>query len=306
MRSIRMAAVALALVASACSDDDEEADVSATTAPAAETTAAATTVAAATPSTPPVDVAEAVVPTVDDSHAVGGSRLYSVDLATGSATALGPIGGAEVGVLGLTLDPGGASVYALTDVPELITFDVADPATLLTTVPVMGVAAGSTLLALDADPAGGRLLALSDAGVLYAIDPATGAATVIGGGLGAPIADPGFGFDVDPTAGVVRVDVATGEQLLVDPATGALARTAAPVTFRPDDVNAAATPRVVALAHGEDGVFGVDVATGSLVWQDPPDDGQLTTVGPLGIDLTDGASLDIARATGQALLAVPG
>ena len=70
--------------------------------------------------------------------------------------------------------------------------------------------------------------------------------------------------------------------------------TAASVAFRPDDASAAVRPRVVAIAHGEDGLYGIDVATGSLVWQDPPDDGELTTVGPLGIDLTDGASLDIS------------
>ena len=39
--------------------------------------------------------------------------------------------------------------------------------------------------------------------------------------------------------------------------------------------------------------------------QDPPDDGVLTTVGPLGVGVTDGASFDISAA-GAALLASPG
>ena len=298
MRSLRPAAVALAFVAAACSDDDDDT----TTAPPTEmsTSAVATTTTSVAATTGPP------APTIDDTEALGGSRLYTVDLVSGVATARGRIGGDEVGVLGLTFAPGASTLYGLTDTPDLITFGADDPATLASSVPISGVAAGSTLLALDADPADGRLFALSDAGVLYTIDPATGTATAIGDGLGVPIADPGFGFDVDPTAGVIRVDVATGEQLLIDPATGVLAATAAPTAFRPGDVNAAATSRVVAIAHGEDGVYGVDVTTGSLVWQDPPDDGELTTIGALGVDLTDGASLDIASATGQALLAVPG
>ena len=64
------------------------------------------------------------------------------------------------------------------------------------------------------------LLAISDAGALYVIDPPTGAASAIGDGIGA-LADPGVGFDVDPTTGSVRVVVATGEQVLLDAATGA-------------------------------------------------------------------------------------
>ena len=56
-------------------------------------------------------------------------------------------------------------------------------------------------------------------------------------------------------------------------------------------------------ANGE--LYGVDAATGNLVHQSPPDAGLLTTVGPLGIVLTDGASFDISP-DGQALIAVPG
>ena len=69
-------------------------------------------------------------------------------------------------MLGLAFAPdhGPSTVYGLTDVPELITFDATAPEALTATVPISGVAAGSTLLALDVDPADGRVLALSDAG----------------------------------------------------------------------------------------------------------------------------------------------
>ena len=51
-------------------------------------------------------------------------------------------------------------------------------------------------------------------------------------------------------------------------------------------------------------LYVVDAATGSLALQMPPNDGILNTVGPLGVDLPDAASFDIA-ANGDALLAVP-
>jgi hypothetical protein len=51
-------------------------------------------------------------------------------------------------------------------------------------------------------------------------------------------------------------------------------------------------------------LFAVDAVTSSLAIQDPPNDGLLNTVGPLGVDLTAGTSFDIA-ANGESLLAVP-
>ena len=318
-RRAGLAVLVLAVVATACSDDD---DASGTAAPAVTSTDPA--VAAPAP-TDPVGTGEgapasggpsteAVVPTLDDTVELGGSQLSTVDLATGAATPLGRIGGEgdDVGILGLAFVPGGTSgVYGLTDAPELVTFDVADPSTLTTTVPITGVATGSTLLAIDVDLDDGTLYALSDAAVLYTIDPTSGAALAVGTGLGEPLADPGFGFDVDPTTGLVRVEVATGEHLLVVPSTGTVDADAEsvigqPVSYDPADAGAAVAPRVVALAFTANGeLYAVDAATGNLVHQSPPDAGLLTTVGPLGIDLTDGASFDISP-TGQALIAVPG
>ena len=189
-----------------------------------------------------------------DEEVVAGSQLFSVDLATGATTALGAIG-SELGVLGLTYAPDGSGqVYGLTDAPELITFDPADPAT-VTAVPITGVAAGSTLVAIDGDPGGGPLLAVSDASVLYVIDPISGEATTVGGGINPPLTDPGVGIETQ--SGVVQLAVATGQQFRVDAATGTVevdAATEEPVVgaslaYGADDPNTATTPRVIALAN---------------------------------------------------------
>jgi len=103
----------------------------------------------------------------------------------------------------------------------------------------------------------------------------------------------------------IRVDVATGQNLSLDPATGE-ATAGGQLAYARGDPNAAATPRVVAAAYTPDGdLFAVDVATGVLARQTPANAGTLTTIGPLGVTLTDGASFDIAG-SGEALLASPG
>jgi uncharacterized surface protein with fasciclin (FAS1) repeats len=247
-----------------------------------------------------------LMPPPPETNVVSGTTLYSVDLGTGVASPIGAIGD-ELGVIGLAIAPGGGltTVYGLTDVPELVTFDVARPARLAASVPITGVAQGSSLLAIDIRPVDGRLFALSDASVLYSLDPATGVATAVGSAFDPPVADPGFGFDVDPATDQIRIDVATSQNLSVDPATGA-ATAHDDLAYGRADTNAAATPRVVAAAYSlEADLFVVDVASGSLARQAPPDDGTLTTMGPLGVDVTDGASFDIA-ASGEALLASPG
>jgi uncharacterized surface protein with fasciclin (FAS1) repeats len=247
-----------------------------------------------------------LMPPPAEDDLVSGTMLYSVDLTSGAPTRIGPIGD-ELGVIGMAVAPGDgvSTVYGLTDVPELITFDAADPATVATRVPISGVAPASSLLGIDVRPANGQLVALSDASVLYTIDPASGAATAVGAGLDPPVQDPGFGFDVDPANDRIRVDVATGQNLSVDPATGEAAADDE-LAYRRGDPNASATPRVVAAAYTPDGdLFAVDVATGVLARQAPAAAGTLTTIGPLGVNLTDGASFDIA-ASGEALLASPG
>ena len=247
-----------------------------------------------------------LMPPPAENDLVSGTMLYSVDLTSGAATRIGPIGD-ELGVIGMAVAPGDgiSTVYGLTDVPELITFDAAHPATVATRVPITGVARGSSLLALDVSPMTGRLVALSDASVLYTIDPDSAAATAIGSALTPPVQDPGFGFDVDPVGGRIRVDVATGQNLSVDPTTGE-ATADAKLAYEPGDPNAPAMPRIVAAAYAPDGdLFTVDVATGVLARQAPPATGRLATIGPLGVTLTDGASFDIAG-SGEALLASPG
>ncbi len=246
-----------------------------------------------------------------DEEVVTGSQLFTVDLSTGAATSLGAIG-SELGVLGLTFAPDGSGqVYGLTDAAELITFDPADPA-MVAAVPITGVATGSTLVALDARPVDGTLLAVSDASVLYVIDPISGEATSIGGGINPPLVDPGVGMVVDTVTDRVRLTGPNGANLGVDPATGTVR--VDPVTEEPVsdgvliELAAGAPANIVALAEtpADGGLeFGIDSVAGTLVKIESFEQGVVRTMGPLGISVTDGASFDIGP-DGTALLVVPG
>jgi hypothetical protein len=281
MRTV--AVVALVVLVAGCSDDDEDGgDTTATPSTAvAHTSAPSTTTSPAT--TPETTV-------VDDTDAVGGTALYAVDLGTGAAQPLGRVG-TEVGVLGLTTDADG-TLIAVTDAAELVTFTVDDPTTIATRVPITGVE-GSTLLALDRRADDGALLALGDAGVLVHVERTTGAATPVG--VEIPFTDPGIGLDIDLAASALVVTDAGGAHRQVGLASGAVA------DLPPF---AGAAPRIVAVAVADDGTrYGIDSAAASLVTLGA--DGAVTTVGALGIGVTDGASLDIGP-DGRALLASPG
>jgi uncharacterized surface protein with fasciclin (FAS1) repeats len=246
-----------------------------------------------------------LLPPAAEGDESGGTMLYSVDLGTGAATRIGRVGG-RLGMIGMAIAPGDgvSTVYGLTDVPELVTFDGTDPRRIDSSVPITGVAQGSSLLAIDTRP-NGDIVALSDASVVYTIDPTSGAATAVGDAFVPPLSDPGFGFDVDPDTDQIRISVVTGQNMTADPTTGA-ATVHDDVAYAGTDANAGTTPRVVAAAYtAAADLYVIDAATGSLARQAPADRGVLTTLGPLDVSVTDGASFDIA-ASGEALLASPG
>ncbi len=243
-----------------------------------------------------------LLPPPDDTQALGGTQIVTVDLATGATPPVGAFS-SEAGVLGLTAALDGGRMYAVTDAGALLSFDAADPAA-AESVLISGID-GTTLLALEMTP-DGRLVAIGDAGTLFSIDPTTGAATPLPAGLAAPLDDPGLGFDVG-SDGIGRVVVASGLNLEVDVGAGAATTPGAPPTFDAEDANVAAVPRVVAAASTPDGesFYVVDATTGALAVTTSPADGVLLTVGPLGVPVSDGASLDITCDV-IAFLTVPG
>jgi len=191
---------------------------------------------------PGVDVTASGVPaTAGVGHAAltvgGATHLYTVALATGALTDLGPLGSGTAAIQGLALqrdlDDAGYPVVGLAaDGLSLRRFAAATPGTVVAQA-VSGVAAGETLVDVAWRPATGQLLGLgvnaaADTGTLYVLDPQTGAATAIGApgsiaytnGAAVDLPASGWGMDVNPNVDRVRLVTATGLNARVNPATG--------------------------------------------------------------------------------------
>jgi hypothetical protein len=244
----------------------------------------------------------------------GLSTMFNVNIATCSSPVASALGDGEP-IRGLALQPPAApTVLGLTANNQLVAFDPKAPNTITATTPITGLGAGETVIGIDVRPKDGLLYALTGAARLYTVDPGTGAAT-LKVTLAADPADATapftaltgtvFSVDFNPAADRLRVIGDGGQNLRIVPDTGA--------TFTDGGINRAGTaPMLLAAAYTNsfDGatstmLFNLDAAANVLTLQAPPNDGTLSNVGALGLDITGTAGFDIAGgANGLALAAL--
>jgi hypothetical protein len=155
------------------------------------------------------------------------------------------------------------------------------------------------LVGIDYRPSNGRLYGLSSANNLYTIDPQSGVATPVNT-LTTPFdGGPRSGFDFNPQSDRLRIVGGSGQNLRVHPNIGAAATDTA-LAYAPKDPNFRKKPLVVACAYTNSvarapttKAYDIDAALDVLVLQDPPNDGTLQTVGPLGADFDVATGFDI-------------
>jgi hypothetical protein len=229
---------------------------------------------------------------------VGGqARLYTVNLATGAATAAGTIGDGSLTITGVALTSRAVRLWGLTDANTLLSFSSGAPGTATTPVPVTGLHAGESLLALDVRPATGALYGLGSTGRVYVVDRVTGLATPVGPAFGA-LSGTAFGFDFNPTVDRIRVVSNSGQNLRLHPDTGALAATDSVLT--PAAAVSAASYTNNRAGATTTTLYDIDTASDQLLIQNPPNAGVLTPVGALGVDATDVNGFDISAVDGTA------
>ena len=247
--------------------------------------------------------------------AVGGgaaSTLYTVSFATGLATAAGTIGGGET-IRSLALQATAApTVIGLTTDNRLVAFDPRSPNTLTATIAIAGLASGESVAGIDFRPADRQLYALTSAGRVYTVDPASGNATL----KSTLVADPTdttlpytalsgtvFSVDFNPVADRMRVIASNGQDLRINVDTGA--------TTTDGDINRVSVPPTVLAAAYTNAFAGATTTTlynleansDTLTTQNPPNNGTLVDVGPLGLDLAGMAGFDIAGGDNGLVLA---
>ena len=214
--------------------------------------------------------------------------------------------------LGRAADAQAAELFYGVDTRNrLVTFSGQTP-TAITRAALTGLAAGEQIFGLDIRPANKQLLGLGSTSRLYRIDAATGAATVIGTApFAPPLAGSSFGFDFNPTVDRIRLTSDTRQNLRLNPDTGATAAVDGPLAYAAGDAGAATTPRIVASGYTNSvagatttQLFDLDAGRDVLALQNPPNNGTLVTVGPLGIDIGDNTGFDISSVDGIAYASV--
>jgi Domain of unknown function (DUF4394) len=196
-------------------------------------------------------------------------------------------------------------LYGINGANQLVSFDSANPNSLLTTVNI----SGATILNIDIRPATGVLYGLSDTNSLFTLDIGTGVASLVGavaitGGFD-------YGFDFNPTADRLRIvlDEAADDNFRVIPTTGALVGGAADgdLNYASGDPNFGANPNAVGAAYTNNfpgatstQLFYIDSDLDSLATTTNPNGGVMNTVGGLGFDTTGLVGFDISGMTGAA------
>ncbi len=221
--------------------------------------------------------------------------------------------------------------YALTSDMVLIRFNAGQPSTILARQPVTGlVSTSERIVAMDFRASQGVLYTLSSAGRLYTLDTSTGQLEQVGTrALPTALEGEGVGMDVDPVADRIRIVTAGGQNLRVQPDTGAQVdskpklagvQSDASPRYEAGDAHADATPAVAAAAYtypAEQGqravLYVIDKSLGQLAVQGgkdaasaltaSPDMGRLTSIGPLGLGPLLEVDVDIALHGGTALMA---
>lgn len=204
-----------------------------------------------------------------------------------------------------TFDVDGLRIYGLDARNNLVEFGTRSPDEVKRRE-IRGLQEGEVLVGIDFRPSEGMnadsVYGVGSTGRVYRVDTGSGQATPLGGG--AVLQGEAFGVDFNPAADRIRVHGSQGLNLRLDPNTGGLAGIDAPLAFVPGDPGAFSSPRVVGTAYtnstsGATGatptaLYGIDSNRDALVVLPSPNNGQVVTVGPLGVNSSDEAGFDIA------------
>jgi hypothetical protein len=197
------------------------------------------------------------------------------------------------------------TIVALTTGNRLLFFDSATPGTITKSFTVTTVGS-EALVAIDFRPATGDLYAMAVSGRLYVLNLTTNAASIPPASP-TPLVGTSFGFDFNPTVDRIRVTSDGDQNIRLNPNDGSLTATDTNLAYAASDVHVAGNPNIVGSAYTNNFVgatttilYDIDSTFDTLVYQDPPNSGQLHTVGSLGVNTNDMVGFDISQGTGTA------
>ncbi len=211
----------------------------------------------------------------------------------------------------------GRTIYAVDAQNGLLNFGENRPDQ-VTRRGITGLPAGESIVGIDFQPSTGQLPALGMTSRIYTIDITTAAATAIGTAPFTPtLTGTAFGFDFNPVPNRIRVHTDADQDLRIVPANpgatgtpGAVAFVDGTRAYAAGDAGAGTNPSIAGTAYTNSiapaatspaptatVLFAIDAARDVLVRLANPNDGLLTTVGPLGVATTTDVGFDIAGTT---------
>ena len=188
----------------------------------------------------------------------------------------------------------GIVFYGITSANNLVKYNSNAPGTTLSNATITGLPAAEKILAIDFRPATGQLYGLGNSSRLFIINQETAVATAVSTTPFTPaISGSLVGFDFNPTVDRIRLVTSAGLNIRLNPETGAVAATDAAIN--------PGTPAIVAVAYSNSvagtsttTLFDIDMTSGKLFKQDPPNNGTLVEVGSLGISTGNESGFDIS------------
>lgn len=202
-------------------------------------------------------------------------------------------------------------VVATTASGFLISFDSATPGITLSGAAIQGLGVNEEIVGLDRRPSTGELIGLGSFGIMYSIDPVTAVATSLGLLDGAVLSGSAFGFDFNPVADRIRIASDMEQNLRVNPTVSPMFATVdTSFTYAAGDPNFGEGTDISFAAYSNNfagalatTLYVIDAANDVISTVNNPNDGQLTTIAPLNVDIGPRGGFDISGATGTAYLA---
>ena len=189
-----------------------------------------------------------------------------------------------------------ASIAALQDGKSIVWIDTQQMRVTGTTA----LAGGATLVGIDVRPADGKLYGMTAEGRVVTLDARTGKwekKSELTEKLPSGVS---FAVDFNPVADRLRVLTNTGMSYRINVDDGKTTVDGS-LKFADADANKAMAAKVVAAAYSnsyagskETSLYDIDLSTGALLKQAPPNDGTLNTIGKLGVSLDGPVAFDIA------------
>lgn len=211
---------------------------------------------------------------------------------------------AAVLMIAAATNASGSAFYAATSSGMLSRFDTASPSSPpSSTVAISGLGLGESVIGIDIRPRDQKLYALtrdgSNAGRLYSVDAASGAATLVAPLTANPpdavpytsLTGTRFGMAFNPVVDRIRLVTDAGQNYRINPLTG--------VVIHDTDLNPG-SPHVTAVAYINSyagavttALYDIDTTIDMLMLQNPPNNGTVVPVGSLGVDMVDLVGFDI-------------